>query len=218
MGTNHKRDIVKGFPERSYADQKADSEVLDRALGLDVEGVERVVRARYKNPEGQEFWLQLDISSLLTPYGEFYEIIKAISPSQGDLWVDLGAAYGRLGFALSEAAPATRFLGFESVNERVMEGSKMLDKHAPNAKLICQDISLRSWSPPIAHVYFIYDFGSRTAIAKIIEDLRLIAREHSITVIGRGRAVRDHIEQCAPWLSQVVSPVHRERYSIYRNR
>jgi hypothetical protein len=83
--------------------------------------------------------------------------------------------------------------------------------------LECADLADPAFKPRLADFYFIYDFGSRPAIAKTLADLSLVARQGPITVVGRGRASRDEVERRHPWLSEVVEPEHLPRYSIYRS-
>ncbi len=71
------------------------------------------------------------------------------------------------------------------------------------------------FKPDAADFFFIYDYGTRPAVQKTLEDLREIARSRPITVVGRGRLSRDAIERQHPWLSQVCPPRHFKNYSIY---
>ena len=84
-------------------------------------------------------------------------------------------------------------------------------------ELQCADLSDPGFLPRAADFYFLYDFGSRTAISKTLNDLKQIAATKPITVIGRGRSSRDAIERTEPWLSQVNPPRHFSHYSIYRS-
>ena len=75
----------------------------------------------------------------------------------------------------------------------------------------------RSWKLPAGEIYFIYDFGARESIAKVLEKLKDRARTEAFRVIGRGRGIRDQIERNHPWLGSVYEPVHGPHVSIYRN-
>ena len=101
---------------------------------------------------------------------------------------------------------------------KVCEGKRCLSlHHCHQAQLIEQDLEAEDFSPQAAPFYFIYDYGSRHAIEKTLNDLRIIAQTASITVVGRGRSSRDAIERNHPWLSQVEKPQHFKNYSIYRS-
>jgi hypothetical protein len=84
-------------------------------------------------------------------------------------------------------------------------------------ELRCEDISRTDWSLPDAELYFIYDFGDLESIIRVIDRLKTRARQQPITVVGRGRRTRDHIERHEPWLSQVNPPDHCGNFSIYRS-
>jgi hypothetical protein len=51
----------------------------------------------------------------------------------------------------------------------------------------------------------------------VLASLRELARERGITVVGRGRRIRDAIEAEHPWLASVVPAKHFAHYSIYRS-
>jgi len=199
-------------------------EQIDARLGIRTEWTESQVAAIWpKNSDfsltGVQAWSGLPARTLLTPYSELREMLAHLKLSEDTHLVDLGAAYGRLAFLLHSLYPGTRFTGFELVQERVQEGSKALKRFgASHASLVCQDLLAEDFNlPQDASVYFIYDFGSKEGIRKTLSQLAAQARTHTITVIGRGRATRDLIEQENPWLSQIVPPAHRGNYSIYRS-
>ena len=54
--------------------------------------------------------------------------------------------------------------------------------------MLVADLSALDFKPEPAQFYFIYDFGSREAIEKTLQDLRSIAALQPISVIGRGRS------------------------------
>jgi precorrin-6B methylase 2 len=143
-----------------------------------------------------------------------------LKPAAGQTVVDLGAGYGRLGFVISRHYEGVRFVGYELGAERVAEGRRALRAAGIDPgliELIQADLAAPDYEPIAADFYFIYDYGTRDAIAKTLADLQKLARQRPITVAGRGRAARDAIERGEPWLSQVIPPVHRGRYSIYRS-
>ncbi|HEY8279454.1 MAG TPA: class I SAM-dependent methyltransferase [Bdellovibrionota bacterium] len=198
-----------------YADSKRHAASVDDWLGLAVEKIE----SRLADPkDGAERWIGRHSSVFLTPYVELRAWLEELKPKEGSTVVDLGAGYGRLGFVLARHFPEVKFLGFELVPERVREGTAALARFkATNASLEEADLSLPSWKPPVADIYFIYDYGSPEAVRKTLEDLKHISNKKGIIVVGRGRGVRDKIEKEHPWLGSVYGPVHRAHYSIYRS-
>jgi hypothetical protein len=144
--------------------------------------------------------------------------------------IDLGAGYGRLGFVLGREYPDVEYIGYEYVTERLTEGARCLRRgrfrttnsaHASDSaaslNIIEADLQSIDFQTPVATHYFIYDFGSARAISKILNQLREISLRQKITVIGRGRASRDLIEQEHFWLSKVVEPQHFKNFSIYQS-
>lgn len=209
----------------SYALAQAHSAKVDRWLGLETDKVEKELETkgcRLRAPNSkkgvQELWIGLASKSLLTPYIEIRNILNNLNPQVGDTIVDLGAGYGRMGFVIARHWPGVKFVGYEYSGERVRATLKCYENLEKNLlKLVHADLSDPEFVPARAQFYFIYDFGSRNAIRKTLHDLRRIAKDGPITVVGRGRSSRDLIERQHPWLSKVVPPVHGPQSTIYRS-
>jgi hypothetical protein len=204
------------FPrvELPYAQAQLHAERVDHWLGLDT----RACEARIEPIAGQQLWTELPVRALLTPYTELRAMLERLAPARGQTVVDLGAAYGRLGFVMARHSPEARFVGYELAEERVLEGRSALARFgARNAALIAADLSATGFAPEPADFYFVYDYGTRAAIDKTLEDLRTIARAREIIVIGRGRASRDAIERGHPWLAGVHAPQHAGHWTLYRS-
>ena len=122
-----------------------------------------------------------------------------------------------MGWVMARHFPNVNFIGYEFVKERVEEVRRCWKGTHSTFKILVADLSTIDFAPAAAEYYFIYDFGSRQAIEKTLQDLRKIAQERPITVVGRGRASRDAIERQHPWLSQMNAPEHFGNYSIYRS-
>src|SRR4051812_38668519 len=138
----------KEFGSISYADEQLHAHAADLWLGLDVAAVERELSARgcrmrapAASGDEQQLWLGLAASSLLTPYIEIRRSLEALGVRAGLTIVDLGAAYGRMGFVIARCFPGARFIGYEYAGERVREGGRALDRFARSAARA--DASLR---------------------------------------------------------------------------
>lgn len=201
------------WEENSYAEEKEYSAAADAWLGLRISEIEAAL------PPPREFeqnWASKGADIFLTPYTELRRIAESLSLKAGDTVVDLGAGYGRLGFVLERHFPGVTFVGYELVPERVREGNRVLNAHGcKNAELLTADLT--KIIPVAAPFYFLYDYGTRGAIEKTLGDLRGISAKQGITLVGRGRAVRDAVEKRHPWLGEVVAPEHHAHYSIYRS-
>ncbi len=214
-----------------YARAQAHSEEVDAWLGMRTHEIEARLRAAQDDTNrrslNQQLWIGLSTRALLTPYTELRTLLTELDPKPGETVVDLGAGYGRMGFVLRRHFPEALFVGYELVRERVDEGNRCFERQesregaamppAERFKLVQADLADPGFSPRHAEHYFLYDYGTRQAISKTLEDLKLIASRQAITVTGRGRASRDAIEREHPWLSQVVSPEHHGNFSIYRS-
>jgi hypothetical protein len=123
-----------------------------------------------------------------------------------------------MGFVMGFIYPQVKFTGFEIVQERVTEGERVLQQwNIQNAQLICADIASMAFTLPMADVFFIYDFGTQKDIEQCMESLKTIAKQKKITVIARGRGIRNWIYQSHPWLFTAQDPINFENWSLFRS-
>ncbi len=208
-------------PQPEYAEAKAHSKLIDDLLGLKCDEIEDALFEENKHSlflPGQEFWYGLEIQSLQTPYSEIVEMIQFLKPKAGDRWLDLGAGYGRMGMALGFVEPEIHFIGYEYVQSRVDEGNRIFSEwNLSLAKLKQQDISRDDFDLESADLYFLYDFGSKEDIFKVLEKLRILAQKKSIQVVGRGRGVRGWIFTESSWLCEVHSPTPFKNWTFFKS-
>ena len=203
----------------------AHSAACDRWLGFQIAKIEDHLaevgcrsRAPQASGEKQLIWIGLDPQLLQTPYTEIAWLLQRINPHAGQTVVDLGAAYGRMGFVLHRLHSEVNFLGFEYVGERVQEGRRALAKFgATRARLEHVDLASHDFKPPIANFYFLYDFGSPKAIEKILYDLRNLSLTKNFVLIVRGRHARYIIDRNHSWLANAFPGEPEARVSIYRS-
>ena len=210
--------LLPEFP--SYREAQLHSREVDEWIGLHVDEHENIIarNSELSWEEHRERWSGLNPDALQTPYTECRAILNLLNVKPGQTVVDLGAGYGRMGFVMGVHYPESYFVGYEIAADRVNEAERGLAKfNFKNVKLICQDLARPDFVPVQAEYYFIYDFGSARSIHKTLLDLKILAREKPITVVGRGRGCRDQIERHEPWLSQMNPPNHQPHFSIYKS-
>tara|TARA_B110001454_G_scaffold16145_1_gene14590 strand:+ start:75063 stop:75737 length:675 start_codon:yes stop_codon:yes gene_type:complete len=210
------------IPQPDYADAKVHSKKIDDQLGLSCDQIEDVLFEENKDSlflsDAKEFWYGLEIQSLQTPYSEVVEMIQYVKPKCGDTWVDLGAGYGRMGMTLGFVQPEVKFIGYEFVQSRVDEGNRILQEwDLKNAVMKQADIASDDFQLDVADLYFLYDFGSKADIYKVLEKLRVLAQDRSIQVVARGRGVRSWIFMDCPWLSEINSPVQFKNWTFFKS-
>jgi predicted RNA methylase len=204
--------LLSGSQTLSYKEEQNYSSAVDDYLGLNVQQVEASIKARSRSD--QQEWVHVDPQVFLTPYTEIRLILSQLNINPRHLIVDLGAGYGRMGFVLATHHPDAHFVGLELVPERVQEAARIFKKqNCLNAQIKCVDLT--KVEPPIADIYFLYDFGHREAITKTLEDLKNISRTRQICVVARGGASRSLIQKQHFWLCDVIKPQHFNHYSIY---
>lgn len=200
-----------------YALEKIHSHELDLELGYRISSVEEaVVAAGPDRYPARQLWQHLSSDAFQTPYSELLRILRSLAPAPGSRVVDLGAGYGRLAFIVESFFEGVEFTGYELAPERVQEARRVFEKWGLDRSVMIEtDLQAPNFRPIHADFYFLYDFGTRPGIEKVLENLQQIARVRSICVTARGRASRDAIERGHPWLSQVHPPRHFAHYSIY---
>lgn len=202
---------------------------LDLSLGLRVEEIEKglLQRAQAVQPngnhrtwgaaihQGNQTWVGLSHQTLQTPYLELVQICNLLVPSGGELMVDLGAGYGRLGLVLAALYPDVNFKGFEFVAERVKEGERIFEMYGcKRASLVEQDLTAAGFELPEADYYFLYDYGTVGKIRQTLRELEKIAEYRKFRIIARGQGVRSLIHYEHSWLT-TASPIHEDNFSIY---
>jgi hypothetical protein len=201
----------------NYSEAKLHAEALDLELGFQIYKVEEnIVSIQSYKVQDTQYWIGLDPQVLQTPYIEIRMILEQLKVKAGEVIVDLGAAYSRMAYVIGEHYPEVSCKTFEYVTERVIEAKRVLQPLGfKNISIEQADLTSENFQLPPADYYFLYDFGSRQAISKILQELSKIADTKSLVVIGRGRSSRDAIERQHPWLSQVYPALHANGYSLY---
>jgi len=204
------------------------SEKVDHYLGLRVDETEEAIRqssSAHSHDPNQNTWRGVSTRITMTPYSELHKILSRIfqknTPETTHL-VDLGAGYARLAFILAQHYPQTRFTAYELEGLRIQEAQRCFAVYLEKLNRSCTiptwiegDLASPSLQPLAATHYFIYDYGSASAVRKTLEDLRKIAQKQAIQVIARGKLSRHLIEQECPWLSQIIPAQHYSHSSIY---
>ncbi len=220
------------FGLENSTDHHRHSEIIDELIGINpksierellIEGIQALPEGNLDNwgkhlHDGHQTWVGLDPNSLQTPYAEIFEMFEKISPQSGDHIIDLGAAYGRMGFALNYLCPDCFFTGYEYLSVRVEEGNRIYNNfQCDNALLIQQDLSDENFQLPEADIYFLYDYGRPDQIRYTLKQLEKIADTKNIIVVARGIACRHYIQKSHPWLGDIFDAYHSSEFSIFSN-
>jgi protein-L-isoaspartate O-methyltransferase len=166
--------------------------------------------------DGHQTWVGLDPQTLQTPYAEVVHLCELLKLKAGEHLVDLGAGYGRVGLVLHHYNSGVRFTGYELVQERVIEGDRVLKQFdSDNLKLHTQDLMDPNFVIPEAQYYFLYDFGKVAHIRHVLKQLEERAFKDRFKIVARGKGSRSIIDHEHPWLSQTYPARHEENFSIY---
>lgn len=208
---SHSIDDQLGFNVKSI-----ERELLERAFKLDPEG-SMGTWGRMLH-EGAQTWVGLAPETLLTPYDELFRMCEKLQIGENGHLVDLGAAYGRMGFVLNEFRPSAFFTGIECVSERVNEGNRIFAQHKlDRARLIHDNLFRPDFTLPVGDAYLIYDYGNIEHIRWTMGQLQNLAGIHRFQVIARGDGIRSLIQYAHPWLADMGEPHHDENFSVYAN-
>ena len=203
------------FSQRSKSHAKG----ADKFLGFNLEAVEQEVRqSRHGELLGQfETWAHLDPQIFLTPYLELRYITEKISLSKGETLVDLGCAYARLPFVISNRFKnEVHFLGYDCVPHRILESERVLKLHGIPAQLFTQNICTEAFQIPEAEHFFIYDTGTSSDVEKLLEKIRVFTRSRPSAIkslVARGARARHIIHEKHPWLPPPIED--NQNFIIY---
>lgn len=204
----------------SYAQAKLHAAEADAFFHLDTASAELAHALEFPTSHQQadivQGWTNLPVETLMTPYLELRIMLEQLQLCEAELIVDLGCAYGRLGLLINFLKLPIRYLGFELSSARVQaaKNSFQLFSFDPN-QIQLQDLQSDSFAMPFADVYFIYDYGSEAAIEKTLNQIKSIAQNQKIKLLGRGRRTRHLIHLNHPWLAEVNPPQHFPTFSVY---
>lgn len=200
----------------SYQEAQEHAALVDQWLGFQLEEVEKEIS---KSNEAQQNWSHLSVQAFQTPYVELRNILEFLKVSSPSHIVDLGCAYARMAFVMAEHHPHINFTGYELEPLRVAETKRIFHQRYKDseAQIIASDLSSLDFTPPAADVYFIFDYGNEGAVKKTLNDLKFIALQKPVTVVGRGRLTRFLIHKEHPWLCEVNTPQHFAHFSIYKS-
>ena len=201
-------------PWQNYVQAKHRSVQIDGFLGFRIDEIEKTI----VDPSIGQTWSHLSAQSFQTPYPELADIVRLFPQNPCYRWLDLGAAYGRLGFVLKALRPQDSFLGYEFVEKRVQHGNEILHRwDCTSAQLQGRDLRNLSDPWPDFDLLFLFDFGQPSEIAGFLDQLREHRKSQPFSLIGSGRATRHLIATQHPWLSQVEEPLHTPHWSLYRS-
>jgi tRNA A58 N-methylase Trm61 len=205
------------FLSKHNKDSSADNDLakrehsrkIDRDLGFNINAIEakliNTAKAKCQGGhyyewgpaihDGTQTWVGLDFQTLQLTYADLIAIITEHQLSRVQHVVDLGAAYGRLGIALSIIAPNVKFTGIEYVKERVHEGNRIYKNlNLKNCTLEVGDLNSEDFILPEADIFYLYDFGNDQQINLFLKRLTVAFHEKKFKLIARGHMSRDLIK------------------------
>ena len=172
---------------------------------------------RKKRYEGSQTWIGLHPQVLQTPYSEILTIFQTIKRFKPESIVDIGAGYGRLGIVSSSFFPEASFTGFEIIEQRLEEAKRMFEElELGNCKMVQEDLSLESFTPPKADVYFIYDFSDPLDIRKILRQICEVNAGRETLVVAKGEFIQPIIKKTHPEFISVFPGSTKRAWDIFQ--
>tara|TARA_Y100000590_G_scaffold470776_1_gene670407 strand:- start:41073 stop:42140 length:1068 start_codon:yes stop_codon:yes gene_type:complete len=128
--------------------------------------------------------------------------LDAIEVKSGDLIVDLGSGYGRVGLVYALLRPDTQSIGYEFVPHRVQvanEASELFEL-SESLNFKTQDLSLESFKIPEAAVYYMYDPFTEDTYKYVLDQIVAFSQKRKLTIVTKGNGSK--------WLDRVASENH----------
>lgn len=208
--------------------KKKHSTLIDKILGLKILRVEEKLLQRYRKfyadeesdqksrYDDSETWIGLHPQTLLTPYSEILGILEQVEKFHLTKVIDLGCAYGRIGFVLPAILPECQFIGYELVTERAREGRRVAKSLGFDQFSILEENLLDGhFELPKASLYFIYDFSRIEDLKLILGKLVSLIGQHDFVLVARGDEVRSLIQLYYPIFLSRHTPIHLKNCSIF---
>ncbi len=208
------------------------SKRIDRIIGFKIPKIESLLlqknAAYYKKltrvvlkeeSQKSQTWIGLHPQVLLTPYSEILEFIDIIKTFGPETLIDLGSAYGRMGFVLNSILPEVKFLGLELLSERVKEANRMYERFGlVNGQVLQADILDDDFIIPEADVYFIYDFSNMLDLRKLLRILSMRIKTDQFLLVARGEGCNSLIQYRFPefWCANGV--IKRDKFCVYSSQ
>jgi hypothetical protein len=217
-------------PKSNEVIKQQHAEMLDNILGFRLRYIEEMLIAEALgfDPDGSlntwgpdihdgaQTWVGLDLKTLQTPYSEILRILQLLKIRPYQHIIDLGAAYGRMGIIIGGLYIKNSFQGYEFVKSRVDEGNRVYQELGfKRCELLTQDLASKSFTLPMADVYFIYDFGQVEHIERTLKQIELNATKRPVKVVVRGKYTKKIISLAHPWLELKYEGKLEGLFSIY---
>ncbi len=124
--------------------------------------------------------------------------LHAVQVKSGDLIVDLGSGYGRVGLVYALLRPDTKSIGFEFVPHRVRVANEASEYFSleKNLDFRAQDLSLGNFKIPEAAIYYMYDPFTEDTYQYVLDQIVAFSKKRSITIVTKGNGSK--------WLNKVA--------------
>ena len=186
--------------QREATCKYTESREIDISLGFKVSKIESKLLQKFrsydrtddptnrkKQYKGAQTWIGLPPDILQTPYKDILTVLNHIKEFKISTVVDIGCAYGRVGFALQKDHKEAKFLGFEIVKKRYQEASRVIRKHnLPNLEITLGNVLNADVNIPSADLYMIYDFSNIDDIYKTLNKISSYQSDQPIFLVARG--------------------------------
>lgn len=205
---------------------------LDKRLGFRISQIESKLLKKYrafdktsdssnkkKHFEGSETWIGLHPQVLQTPYSEIIHFFSYLRNKDIKKVVDFGAAYGRIGLVLAALYPDAEFTGYEIVEKRSSEATRVFGSLGlSRLSMRNQNILDECFELPSADIYFIYDFSDPHDLRVILKKLSEKLYKEDFYLVAKGEGVRSLIQLKYPEFWNCNGVIHEQNWSLYSSK
>jgi len=172
---------------------------IDEILGIEYDEIETSILggARKFPPLGYQPREQTQ-----TDYRIVRAIFHQVTPSDTDVFYDLGSGYGRLVLYGAALFPKIQFKGIEIVAERANQSAKIAKElNYENVRVITKDVLKVDYSD--GTIFYLFN-PFPAVMDQVMDRLKNIAKKKKITIIALGRSSSD-FKAAGDWLKIVRS-------------
>lgn len=164
--------------------------MVDRILGYgNLKKIEAIRddKAASHSSLGEAKWSKQSSSDgYSSSYRNIKIILEAVGIKDGDVFVDIGSSYGRVGCVVGTNFPNVRFLGYEIVQERVAEAQRVAEfLQFENVNYFHTDISAEDFVIPEADWFFLYDSLNDKTLESILTKISKNKASREVHLIAK---------------------------------
>ena len=134
--------------------------------------------------EGELIWKDVNSDALGTPLSYMHSLFQVLALQPGQTVVDIGSGFGNVGHYIGFQQKECQFIGYEIVNERLMEAQRIKEIfQLHNCHYLNHNVGQDFFQLDSADIYFIYDCLTEKTRENIFRRLNRLRRDKPFKLV-----------------------------------